>query len=67
MKTKIINLSDIAKCKTHNTSPSHWIPEHKLQECDPKAFELAVKEVELNDAPVELLDRIILSYKKGGK
>ena len=34
MNHRVITSSDLAKCKAHNMSPRHWIPEHKLEECD---------------------------------
>lgn len=34
-KYAVVTMAQIAKCKTHNLSPRHWIPEHKLEECDP--------------------------------
>ncbi len=32
---RVITNAEIGRCKKHILAPSHWIPTHKLEECDP--------------------------------
>lgn len=34
MKHRIISSSEIAKCRWNRLDPQHWIPEHKVEQCD---------------------------------
>ena len=38
-QARIVTTADISRCKKHILAPSHWIPEHKLEECDPECKE----------------------------
>ena len=35
MKTIIVTLKQVRECPTHNLSVEHWLPEHKVEQCDP--------------------------------
>ena len=34
MKFRVIKLSDLAHC--NRLDPQHWLPQHKLEQCDPQ-------------------------------
>lgn len=46
MRVQVIQSSNISKCRLHIWSAHHWIPEHRLEECDPELKERVKREVE---------------------
>ena len=46
MRHAIVTMADIAKCPTHNLSPSHWIGGHHTEECTAHKEADAIREDE---------------------
>ena len=34
VQVRIVKGREIARCPSHSWAPSHWIPEHRIEECD---------------------------------
>ncbi len=68
MESKTISSADIAKCPTRNLSPSHWMPEHKTEECDPgklaKLRQFERKQIEMKQVRKELLEQTMLDERE---
>lgn len=62
MKTGTITSAQIASCCLHRMDADHWIPEHKLEECDPVLREkFKLKQEELM---TERCDAILAARQK---